>query len=132
MAEASEDSDERDAAGTETAGTEMAEREPDYRFTLANERTFLAWIRTALGLVAGGVVVHQLVEPLKVGGARTAIALGCVVLAIAVSGGAYFHWRSVQQAMRRSRPLPGSALVPLLAAGTTVIAAFAAVAVFVL
>ena len=28
--------------------------EPDYRFTLANERTFLAWVRTALGLLAGG------------------------------------------------------------------------------
>ena len=29
--------------------------EPDYRFTLANERTFLAWLRTALALIAGGV-----------------------------------------------------------------------------
>ena len=37
--------------------------EPDYRFTLANERTFLAWIRTALGLLAGGVAVRQLVQP---------------------------------------------------------------------
>jgi putative membrane protein len=33
--------------------------EPDYRFTLANERTFLAWIRTALALLAGGVLLHQ-------------------------------------------------------------------------
>ncbi len=24
---------------------------PDYRFSLANERTFLAWIRTALGFL---------------------------------------------------------------------------------
>jgi putative membrane protein len=35
--------------------------EPDYRFTLANERTFLAWIRTSLALLAGGVAVVQLV-----------------------------------------------------------------------
>ena len=35
--------------------------EPDYRFTLANERTFLAWIRTALALIAGGVALVQLV-----------------------------------------------------------------------
>lgn len=108
------------------------EREPDYRFTLANERTFLAWIRTSLGLVAGGVVVHQLVEPLRVQGARTAIALGCAVLAVAVAAGAYFHWSSVQRAMRRSEPLPGSTLVPILAVGTTVIAVFAAVAVILL
>lgn len=25
--------------------------EPDYRLTLANERTFLAWIRTALAIL---------------------------------------------------------------------------------
>ncbi|MGI5219881.1 YidH family protein [Nocardia sp. CA-290969] len=44
-----------------TTGTDFEiDREPDYRFTLANERTFLAWIRTALGLVAGGIVVGQL------------------------------------------------------------------------
>ncbi|WP_024793230.1 YidH family protein [Tomitella biformata] len=108
---------------------EPIEREPDYRFTLANERTFLAWIRTALGLVAGGVVVHQLIEPLKNSAARTVIALGCVVLAILVSGAAYFHWRSVQQAMRRSEPLPGSLLVPVLAIGTSIIAVVALVAV---
>ena len=34
--------------------------EPDYRFTLANERTFLAWIRTSLGLMAVGLAVAQL------------------------------------------------------------------------
>ena len=37
-----------------------AGREPDPRFTLANERTFLAWIRTALGLLAGGIGVLTL------------------------------------------------------------------------
>ena len=41
--------------------SEPTEQEPDYRFTLANERTFLAWIRTALALIAGGVAVVQLV-----------------------------------------------------------------------
>ena len=33
----------------------LAGKTPDYRFTLANERTFLAWIRTALALMAGAV-----------------------------------------------------------------------------
>ena len=46
----------------EQQAAQVVETEPDYRFTLANERTFLAWIRTALGLVAGGVVVHQLID----------------------------------------------------------------------
>lgn len=105
------------------------ETEPDYRFTLANERTFLAWIRTALGLIAGGVVVHQLIGPLENSTARTIVALGCVVLAVFVASGAYVHWRSVQMAMRRSEPLPGALLVPALAVGTTLIAIVAAVAV---
>ncbi|WP_143342795.1 YidH family protein, partial [Crossiella equi] len=37
--------------------------EPDPRFTLANERTFLAWIRTSLGLMAAGVAVEALGHP---------------------------------------------------------------------
>ena len=70
---------------------EAAEREPDYRFTLANERTFLAWIRTSLGLIAGGVVVHQLFEPLAdvprriIAIARTTqpiLAIGATVIAV--------------------------------------------------
>ncbi|MBM4509720.1 DUF202 domain-containing protein, partial [Rhodococcus hoagii] len=29
--------------------------DPDPRFTLANERTYLAWVRTGLGLIAAAV-----------------------------------------------------------------------------
>jgi putative membrane protein len=105
------------------------ESEPDYRFTLANERTFLAWIRTALGLLAGGVAVHQLVTPFKRSGARTSLAVGCLVLSIVLAVGAYSHWRSVQQAMRRDAPLPGNILVPVLAVGAGVIALLAGAAV---
>ena len=32
--------------------------EPDPRFTLANERTFLAWIRTSLAFLAGGIAIE--------------------------------------------------------------------------
>ncbi|MRH93019.1 DUF202 domain-containing protein [Nocardia sp. SYP-A9097] len=105
------------------------EHEPDYRFTLANERTFLAWIRTSLGLLAGAVAVHQLAAPFESVSARTALAFGCVVLAVVLAGGAYFHWRSVQAAMRRDEPLPGSVLVPILSTGTGVIAVLASAAV---
>lgn len=53
--------------------------ELDYRFTLANGRTFLAWIRTSFGLVTGGVAVDQLVIPSAV---RTVAAIGCLALAV--------------------------------------------------
>ncbi len=110
---------------------DVEECEPDYRFTLANERTFLAWIRTALGLLAGGVAVHQLVAPFQIPGVRTAIGLGCIALAIVLAAGAYFRWRSVQRAMRRDEPLPVSRLVPVLSVGVGVIALFASAAVLI-
>ncbi|SFO91986.1 putative membrane protein [Amycolatopsis arida] len=108
-----------------------AEPEPDYRFTLANERTFLAWLRTALGLVAGGVAVHQLVPGWSVPGARTALAALALALATVLAAASYPRWRRVQRAMRRGEPLPSSPLVPVLAVGVLVITLFAAVLVLV-
>lgn len=102
--------------------------EPDYRFTLANERTFLAWIRTALGLLAGGVAVRQLVDPFEVEGARTALALVAIGASAVLATGGYLRWVAVQRAVRRGDPLPPARLVPLLAVALFVIA----VAAFVL
>ncbi|MFC9786907.1 YidH family protein [Rhodococcus sp. NPDC127528] len=100
----------------------VAESEPDYRFTLANERTFLAWIRTALCLLAGAVAVHQLMAPFPTAGTRSAVVLACVSLSVVLACGAYFQWRAVQRAMRRDEPLPSSVLVPVLAVGAGTIA----------
>jgi putative membrane protein len=96
--------------------------EPDYRFTLANERTFLAWIRTALGLLAGGVAVHQLVETFGVRGARTGLALGAIALSAVLAAGGYLRWVAVQRAVRRGQPLPAAPLVPILAVALVTIA----------
>jgi putative membrane protein len=90
-------------------------RELDYRFTLANERTFLAWIRTALALLAGGVAVVQLVPALSIPGIRhglgTALtAAGGVLAVLAVR-----RWQNVQIAMRRGVELPRSWMPVLLA-----------------
>ena len=38
---------------------ELPGTEPDARFTFANERTFLAWNRTALGCVVAGLAVSH-------------------------------------------------------------------------
>ncbi|ASF06027.1 hypothetical protein NBRGN_030_00840 [Nocardia brasiliensis NBRC 14402] len=111
------------------AESEDGEADLDYRFTLANERTFLAWMRTALGLLAGGVAVHTLVQPFRMGGVRRALALSCLVLAVVVAIGAYAHWRRVGVAMRRGQPLPETVLVPILSAGIAVVSILATVAV---
>ena len=98
-------------------------KEPDYRFSLANERTFLAWIRTALALLAGGVLLDQFST--KLASHRVVVVLAIVlgVLAAVLCGMAYVRWRANEIAMRHARRLPGTLAIPLLAATTLGIAA---------
>ncbi len=96
--------------------------EPDYRFTLANERTFLAWVRTSLGLLAGGVAVRQLVDPFDIANATTALALLAVGCSVVLVVGGYLRWVAVQRAIRRGDDLPAARLVPLVAAAIGLIA----------
>ncbi|HKH06502.1 MAG TPA: DUF202 domain-containing protein [Acidimicrobiales bacterium] len=106
------------------------EREPDYRFTLANERTFLAWMRTSMALLAGGLAARELVGPFEVRGARTALAVAAVTLSLVLALGSLVRWRRVQRAMRRSEPLPHPLAAPVLAIGVATVAG--AVALLVL
>lgn len=104
--------------------------EPDPRFTLANERTFLAWIRTSLALLAGGVAVEAFMADLFVPDLRSSIAVLLLVLALVISGGSFFRWLNVERAIRHKAPLPLPGIAPILAAGGTLVAA--AMVVFVL
>lgn len=104
------------------ADTDSAdEHEPDYRLTFANERTFLAWQRTALGLLAAAVAVVQLVPELGVPGARRALGVGLALLAIVTSGMGLLRWRQADGAMRRGAPLPRQPSPTYLAVGLTVV-----------
>ncbi|MFI1465430.1 YidH family protein [Nocardia carnea] len=91
--------------------------EPDYRFTLANERTFLAWQRTSLGLLAAAVAALHLLP----GAAPDAVAfaLGGLLGSAAVlsAAGGLLRWRSNDRAIRHDRPLPTGRLTTALAAG---------------
>ncbi|MGB7754566.1 MAG: DUF202 domain-containing protein [Salinisphaera sp.] len=98
-----------------------AEHEPDYRFTLANERTFLAWIRTALALLAGSVVIVQLVPDLGIPEGRQAIAAVLAIISMAVVAGSALRWRASQKAMRIDAPLPSTLMPWLLALGVIVV-----------
>jgi putative membrane protein len=90
--------------------------DPDYRFTLANERTYLAWIRTALSLLAGAVAVVQLLPPFRIAGARTLLGILLTVLGVATTIFAYVRWEANERAMRTSRKLTYSVILPLLSA----------------
>ncbi|HEY8526490.1 MAG TPA: DUF202 domain-containing protein [Acidimicrobiales bacterium] len=105
------------------------EHEPDYRFTLANERTFLAWMRTSIALLAGGIALRELVEPFSLRWARTALAVAALALSLVLAVTSYTRWATVQQAMRRGAPLPRPLAVPVLATGITAIGVAAALLV---
>ncbi|XJN90222.1 YidH family protein [Micrococcus luteus] len=94
-----------------------AGEEPDPRFTLANERTFLAWVRTALALLAGGVAVEAFTGALFAPPVRVVLSTVLLVLAALLALGAGARWLRVERAMRRGRPLPLPLIVPVLAGG---------------
>lgn len=104
---------------------------PDYRFSLANERTFLAWIRTGLALIAGGLAIAQFLSPLPVPFLTEAMA----IVPISVGGfcalRAVDHWIRCEIAMRHNQPLPASRFPALLALVVTVSAVLALVYVVV-
>jgi putative membrane protein len=96
-------------------------QDPDYRFSLANERTFLAWIRTALALVAGGLAATQLLPELRFAFAREAIGTGLVGLGTVLAVAAFRRWSVNEEAMRLERPIPPSRLPAVLAVGVALV-----------
>ena len=111
---------------------EPAETEPDPRFTLANERTFLAWSRTALALVAAGLGIVQLLPPFPgVPAGRHAVGVPLIVLGAVMAVAAYVDMMRNQRALRRNQPLRRSVLPRLLAATIGGVATVAAVVVLV-
>jgi putative membrane protein len=104
--------------------------EPDPRFSLANERTLLAWIRTSIALIAGALAASQLLER-DITGARWVLAVPLAVLGIVVAGTSHGRYAAIQRAMRRGEPLPSSPLPWILAAGVTFIGAAALVLIVI-
>ncbi|MFF3545356.1 YidH family protein [Streptomyces platensis] len=94
---------------------------PDYRFSLANERTFLAWLRTGLALVGGGFAVDQFLPRLHEG-------LRLIFTVVLLVGGALCalravnHWMRCERAMRRGEDLPVTRFPSALALGVGLLA----------
>ncbi|GAA0608244.1 YidH family protein [Streptomyces crystallinus] len=94
---------------------------PDYRFSLANERTFLAWIRTSLALVGGGFAVDQFLPDLR-RGVRVGLALALLAAGVLCALRAVNHWVRCERAMRRGEDLPVSRFPTLLSVAVAVVA----------
>ena len=93
--------------------------EPDARFSLANERTFLAWVRTSLALLASGVALEALAVPVEPW-ARSAAALVLVALGALAPVQAWVGWARAERALRLGRPLPAPLLAGPLGLGLLV------------
>ena len=98
---------------------------PDYRFSLANERTFLAWVRTSLGLTVAGLAVTQLLPPFAIPGGRRTVGVPLIVLGAYVAFNAYRRWERNERAIRMGVALPHSPLPLIVAGGIAVISLLA-------
>ncbi|WP_129790134.1 YidH family protein [Promicromonospora panici] len=104
--------------------------EPDPRFSLANERTFLAWLRTALGMYAGAFALEALALPAATGW-RLAAAGVFLVLGTLAAVQAWLGWSATESALRLGQPLPGLAVGGLIVVGIIVAVALVTIGIFV-
>jgi putative membrane protein len=115
------------AVAQDTGGTE-----PDPRFTFANERTFLAWSRTALALVVAGLGIVQLLPPFPgVPVGRHLLGVPLIVLGAVLAVVAYAEWVRNQHALRRGEPMPKSNMPWILAATITGMAIVSAIVLLI-
>jgi len=113
--------------GGDRRAPETPEHEPDVRFSFANERTFLAWNRTALALIATGIAATQFLPNFNIEGGRRLLGLPLVALGAWVAAASLYHWRANEQAMRRGEPLPHSRMPLILAVGVLLVGVLGAV-----
>lgn len=90
--------------------------EPDPRFSLANERTYLAWVRTTLALVAGAVALESLQLPER-DVLRSVVVVSLLAFALLMTVLAFLRWARIERAMRMHHPLPAFTLGLILTAG---------------
>jgi putative membrane protein len=106
------------------------EKDIDPRFTFANERTYLAWNRTALALIGGGLAAGQLLT-FDSSAIRVLVSLPPIILGALLAAFSYRRWAANEQAMREGRPLPTGAPTPLLAYGLAALGVVIAVLVLI-
>ena len=114
-------------SGSDPSASTPAEQEIDVRFTYANERTFLAWNRTALALIATGVAATQLLPQFDVSFGRRLLGLPLIALGALIALTSYSHWQANERAMRRREPLVPSRIPLVLSVGIGLIALIAVV-----
>ncbi|MFA0088668.1 hypothetical protein BCU70_01890 [Vibrio sp. 10N.286.49.C2] len=96
---------------------------PDYRFSLANERTYLAWIRTSLALLAGAIALDQLTPDLANSLVRVLLSSFLCLFSGTLALFAYRRWADNEKAMRNSSDLRYTHFLKVIS-GTMLLLAF--------
>jgi putative membrane protein len=109
------------AAVSSPAGPPSPPRHPDYRFSLANERTLLAWLRTALALVAGGVAMTQFVPDLGFPAGGPVVSIGLLLAGLGTALAGHRRYLRNEAAIAADQPLPTSGAARWVTAGVAVL-----------
>jgi len=104
--------------------------EPDARFTFANERTYLAWNRTALACVVAGLAVTNVLTPDRDDVLPKVVGVSLMVLGLLLAGVSYWNWYLSERALRLKRPLPHSPMLLVLSIVTALVAVATAIMTF--
>jgi len=104
---------------------------PDYRFSLANERTFLAWIRTSMAILAGAIAVDQLTPQIAPAPVRVVLCLVLALVGALLAVEAYRRWSLQERAMRNQQELPHGRLLGMMTAVMAGVGAVFAIVILV-
>jgi putative membrane protein len=99
--------------------TATEEHDVDARFSLANERTFLAWIRTSVALIAAGLLAAKALQ-FDHDAVRWVIAVPPILAGALLAADSHRRWRTYEEAMQRGQPLLTGGGLSALAVGVAV------------
>jgi len=100
----------------ESGGAGVSEqRGPEVQFQLANERTYLAWLRTSLALVASGVAAARLLSGQTLRWAWETVGVLLILAGVATAAVARRRWRAMDAAVRAGQPLPAPGIAVIIA-----------------
>jgi len=88
---------------------------PEAQFQLANERTYLAWLRTSLALVAAGVAAARLLSGQTLRWAWETVGILLIMAGVVTAALARRRWRAMDAAARAGEPLPAPNVAVMIA-----------------
>jgi putative membrane protein len=91
------------------------QRDPEVQFQLANERTYLAWLRTALALVASGVAAARLLSGQALRWVWELVGVLLILAGVVTAALARRRWRATDVAIREGEPMPASGIAVMIA-----------------